>query len=161
MLFGKVIDNFSGDFSFLSNFFDVYERFAYAGNRWDTAEHAYQAMKTLDREWQEKVRRAKTPGQAKRMTYLPEFPLRPDWDKVKREIMYRIVVAKFTQNPKLMAQLKATGDATLIEGNTWHDNIWGICSCKACMFGSEKGHRRGQNWLGLILMNVRNMEVVE
>ena len=41
-----------------------------------------------------------------------------------------------------------TGDAELIEGNTWHDNYWGVCSCSKC-------NGRGKNRLGKLLMKVR------
>ena len=43
----------------------------------------------------------------------------------------------------LADKLLATGDAYLEEGNTWHDEIWGV-------YQGE-----GTNWLGLILMQVR------
>ena len=50
---------------------------------------------------------------------------------------------------ELREKLKATGDATLIEGNHWHDNRWGKCTCDKCQ------NKEGQNWLGKILMEIR------
>jgi predicted NAD-dependent protein-ADP-ribosyltransferase YbiA (DUF1768 family) len=63
--------------------------------------------------------------------------------------MKDILTAKFTV-PELREKLKATGDATLIEGNHWHDNRWGKCTCERCQ------NKDGQNWLGKILMEVRD-----
>jgi ribA/ribD-fused uncharacterized protein len=70
--------------------------------------------------------------------------LRHDWEKVKEEYMYQIVKAKFIQNPAIADALLETGNALLIEGNTWGDTIWGMCN------------GRGQNKLGKILMRVRS-----
>lgn len=58
--------------------------------------------------------------------------------------MHDIVRAKFEQNPDLRQKLLSTGSEELIEGNTWGDTFWGVC----------KGS--GQNWLGRILMFVRD-----
>ncbi|MGX8680786.1 MAG: NADAR family protein, partial [bacterium] len=71
--------------------------------------------------------------------------LRDDWEQVKDRIMEEIVLAKFQQNPELKAQLLATGDAMLEEGNQWHDDYWGV----------DLRTGRGQNRLGRILMKVR------
>ena len=58
--------------------------------------------------------------------------------------MQEIVQAKFEQNPVLAKWLLNTGDAKLIEGNTWNDRYWGVCA------------GIGQNKLGKILMKVRD-----
>lgn len=70
--------------------------------------------------------------------------LRPDWEEVKDDVMYTVCKAKFLQNPGLLKKLLDTGDAELIEGNTWNDQIWGVCN------GS------GENRLGKILMRIRD-----
>ena len=57
--------------------------------------------------------------------------------------MLDIVMAKFRQHPDLTEALLDTGDAELIEGNTWNDTTWGVCNGK------------GLNWLGKILMIAR------
>ena len=63
--------------------------------------------------------------------------------------MEEIVLAKFRHNADLAEKLVATSGAVLVEGNTWHDQTWGSCSCD--------GHRDtpGANALGVILMWVR------
>lgn len=70
--------------------------------------------------------------------------LRDDWEEVKDDLMYRIVLAKFLQNPSLADALIKTGNAQLIEGNTWGDTYWGMCDSV------------GENKLGEILMRVRD-----
>ena len=57
--------------------------------------------------------------------------------------MKELLMAKFSQNEDLKKKLLDTGDATLIEGNTWGDKYWGVC----------KGV--GKNRLGELLMEVR------
>ena len=59
--------------------------------------------------------------------------------------MTGIVRDKFTRNPELKRLLLATGDAVLIEGNTWGDRFWGV----------DKRTGKGENHLGLILMDIR------
>ena len=58
--------------------------------------------------------------------------------------MYSICRAKFTQNPDLLKKLLDTGDAELVEGNTWGDKVWGVCNDE------------GENRLGKILMRIRS-----
>jgi predicted NAD-dependent protein-ADP-ribosyltransferase YbiA (DUF1768 family) len=58
--------------------------------------------------------------------------------------MYSIVLDKFTRNSKLGDLLIETGDRYLEETNHWGDKIWGVCDSV------------GTNWLGKILMDVRN-----
>jgi predicted NAD-dependent protein-ADP-ribosyltransferase YbiA (DUF1768 family) len=52
------------------------------------------------------------------------------------------------KNQKLAQDLLETGELELIEGNNWHDNFWGSCSCPKCGSG-------GLNYLGKILMRIR------
>lgn len=71
--------------------------------------------------------------------------LRTDWDLVKLDVMRRVVRAKFEQHPNLAQYLLDTGDAELIEGNTWHDVYWGV----------DLKTDEGENHLGKILMALR------
>lgn len=64
--------------------------------------------------------------------------------------MNELVFEKFSQNLELLDKLLATKHAILIEGNYWHDNHFGICSCIKCY-----GKVQPMNVLGKILMDVR------
>jgi ribA/ribD-fused uncharacterized protein len=140
------IDSFKGEYAFLSNFYKA--EFTHRRKKYLFSENAYQAMKFTDEEIQEVIRVADTPAMAKRMGR--KYKLRPDWEQIKEQIMYEIVMCKFYQNHDLEDKLLATGNAYLEEGNHWHDNIWGNCQCRDCHY------IEGQNLLGKTLMRVRN-----
>jgi len=64
--------------------------------------------------------------------------------------MFDLLRKKFSDDhPELKQKLIDTGDDHLVEGNTWHDNHFGVCVCIAC--GSV-----GKNVLGKALMRVRD-----
>lgn len=134
----KLIDSFRGDYYFLSNFYPAAVQ--YDGITYQNNEAAFQAQKCLTITEQLgfadiDASSAKKLGRKVR--------LRPDWEQVKVRLMKEIVRMKFVQNPDLKEKLLATGDATLIEGNTWGDRTWG------------KVDGVGMNLLGKILMEVR------
>ena len=143
-----VIDKFDGEYEFLSNFYNSpieYQITEYHAVMAPTVEHAFQAVKALNIEEELEILKAKTPGQAKRLGR--KCVLRKDWEKVKDKWMKHFLCEKFAI-PELRNKLLATGDATLIEGTTWHDNYWGVCSCDKC-------GGRGMNRLGELLMEIR------
>ena len=142
----NVINCFNGEYAFLSNF--AHSPITFKGKTWLTVEHVFQAAKTLDENKREQIRLALTPGKAKHMGR--KVHLRSDWEQIKKEIMLKSIRLKFKQNPELKEKLLRTGDAVLIEGNTWHDNIWGDCCCLKCQ------KIKGKNVLGEILMKVRD-----
>lgn len=141
MLF-ETIDSFWDDYRFLSNFYS--SPFVDPdGRHWPTVEHYYQAHKTSDPEEFEMVACCKTPGQAKRAG--SKVKMRPDWDQVKTHIMFGALKWKFEQNPELAQKLIDTGDAELVEGNTWGDVFWGY----------DTKLNKGQNVFGQQLMIIR------
>ena len=158
--FGKTINSFRGKHGFLSNLFDC--RFTIWDTEFPSAEHAYQWAKTLDPIekdhilWWDVMQTAYTPGtlcksRGKTVT------LRPDWETIQENgnilaynTMLEICRAKFTQNVELGQRLLDTDDARLIEGNYWHDRRWGVCDCEKC------DKKENLNWLGVILMQVRD-----
>lgn len=140
-----MITEFDGKYAFLSNFYHA--PFTYDGIEYPTNEHFFQAMKTLDQEERKKIAAAATPGKAKRMGR--QVQLREDWEEVKYTAMRVGVERKFDTHLELASKLIATGDAILIEGNSWHDNTWGSCFCSKCAAIA------GKNWLGEILMERR------
>ena len=143
-----VIDNFTGENRFLSNFHPA--EIVYHGKIYPTVEHAYQAAKTLNPDEQQRIRECKTPGEAKKLGQ--SVTIRPDWEDCKAMIMYLLLYKKFSDSD-LKAELMATEDEDLIEGNYWHDNYWGICFCSRCSAANKK--MEAKNMLGKLLMNIR------
>ncbi len=145
-----LVDQFKGRYGWLSNFHA--SPVVLGGVEFSTAEHLFNASKSLDRAEREHVRAAKTPAEAKRRGR--RVTLRPRWDdQVRFDVMTMTVRAKFS-DPQLRDLLLATGDALLIEGTgdakrAWHDQVWGQCGCDL--------HRPqpGGNHLGRTLMKVR------
>ena len=141
-----MIDSFTRDYFFLSNFYNVY--LEYEGIIYCSTEAAFQAAKSLD--ISEKMRMARmSPSDAKRAGR--KIQLRPDWEEIKDKVMYDVCYEKFTNNDALhlKERLLKTGKEELVEGNTWHDNYWGNCTCEKCK------NIAGQNKLGKILMEIR------
>lgn len=134
----NTIDKFDGRYEFLSNFYPV--DIEYDGQTYGSVEHAFQAAKTFDEEERRDIRYAISPGIAKRIGR--HVNLRPDWNNVKINIMYELLLQKFSR-PRLRKMLLDTDDARIIEGNTWHDTFWGMC------------HGIGENNLGKLLEKVR------
>jgi len=139
------IDDFRGDYHFLSNFAPA--RVTLDGVQFPTVEHAYQAAKTMEQQERQQILGASTPGLARKMGR--KLSQRPDWPEIKVRVMQDLVAQKFNGHSDLVKLLLATGDAELVEGNSWHDNFWGDCCCPRC------AELTGQNWLGRILMDVR------
>lgn len=144
------ICSFDNEYSFLSNFYPCGVEFE--GMLYPSSEAAFQAAKTLDLDIREEFT-VMGPGEAKRAGR--KLTLRPDWEKKKYLIMLKIVRSKFQGNKDLRAKLLATGDEYLEEGNHWHDNIWGRCTCDRCTQARARG-AESLNSLGKILMQVRN-----
>ena len=137
------IESFTGEYRFLSNFYSapvLYEDIIYP-----TVEHAYQAAKT-DNLADRRIISTMAVGNAKR--YGQRITLRPDWDIIKVGIMEELLKKKF-EHGYLEELLLGTGNATLIEGNSWHDNFWGACNCSRC------ADKKKLNTLGKLLMNLR------
>lgn len=132
-----IIDSFTGDYSFLSNFYSC--KINYNGFSYLNTEAAFQAQKTLDRDIQKQFTNL-NPSQAKKLGR--KIPLRKDWEEIKDTVMYEVCKVKFNI-PELKEKLIATQDAQLVEGNTWNDHYWGVCN----------GY--GKNQLGKILMKIR------
>ena len=139
-----MITSFNGEYSFLSNFYPY--QIEYYGVKYPTSEHAFQAAKTHNIMQKEAIKKADTPGKAKRLGRKVE--IRSDWEEVKDQVMYEIILNKF-KNKEMKAKLLATNNEQLVEGNYWHDNYWGSCVCLKCW------QKPKENKLGKILMRVR------
>ncbi len=127
--------------TFLSNFWEC--TVVYDGLHYSNAEAAFQAQKCVDKTDKYKFI-ALNGAQAKAMGKRVE--LREDWDAVKLDVMYKVLQAKFAQNPDLYNKLKDTGSEEIIETNWWYDRYWGV-------YNGE-----GENHLGKLLMWIRDNE---
>lgn len=137
------ISKFRGKYSFLSNFYPCI--IEYEGITFPSAEHAFQAAKVLDTDKRITMAVCPTPADAKH--FGRHLPLRGDWDQVKVSVMKAIVKDKFTRNrayrTNIQKLLLDTADMYLEEGNSHGDRFWGTVNGV------------GENWLGKILMEVR------
>lgn len=136
---------FKGDYSFLSNFYPLTQPIVIDNLSFPTVEHAFQALKCVNREDREYISRLATPGEAKRAG--KTFKMREDWNDIRVEVMEYLLTVKFS-DVSLQTKLRMTA-GPIIETNSWHDNFWGACLCIRC-------NDSGQNRLGKLLMKIRD-----
>ncbi len=134
------INRFRLAYDFLSNFYPA--TVSIDGLEYLSSEAAFQAYKCKNIEDRQQFTRIAA-DEAKRLGR--RAALRSDWEQVKLDVMRRVVRAKFEQHPNLAQYLLDTGDADLIEGNTWNDVYWGV----------DLRTGEGENHLGKILMAQR------
>ena len=115
------------------------------GQNWSTTEHYFQAQKFVGTPHCEFIRMLSTPRDAFSHSRRPEVQrwIRPDWRNVKETVMLKALEEKFNQNKHFKDLLIRTGDKTLYE-HTKNDKFWG-----------DGGDRKGENKLGILLMQVR------
>ncbi len=135
------IERFAGPDYFLSNFYRA--EIMWEGRAYPSSEHLYQAMKAGTEEEREWVRAAPTMREAKFRGQ--KVRATADWYERRIGAMRSVLEAKFGQHPDLADKLDETGDAELVEGNTWGDMFWGV--------DTETG--QGENHLGRLLMELR------
>lgn len=144
----EVINHFIGANAFLSNFYlspiDVL-----GCGICPSVEHAFQALKTADPLERARILNHQSPAMAKRAGRF--VTLRPRWDEKKFDLLHSLLKLKFARGSELASNLVATGGAILVEGNRWHDNVWGDCICDR-----EECKEPGLNWLGFLLQAVRD-----
>jgi ribA/ribD-fused uncharacterized protein len=141
----RVITQFRGAWAFLGNFHPA--PLTWEGQHYPTSEHAFNAGKTTEPDLRRWIAAAATPREAKRRGH--QVRLRDGWDEtVRYEVMAGVLRAKFTDVPGRIASLLGTGNAALVEGNTWHDTHWGQCMC-------ARHDGVGDNHLGRMLMELR------
>jgi ribA/ribD-fused uncharacterized protein len=141
----KPITSFAGEYSWLSNFYPA--PIDLDSEDYPSVEHAFQAAKTDDPDERANIRANPSPINAKYAG--KHVALRLGWNDLRFGVMETLVRQKFTRYADLRDKLLATGDAELIEGNTWRDTTWGA------VWNADKGYWTGKNHLGKILMQVR------
>ena len=134
------IYGFFGEYRWLSNFH--LSPVTVDGMTYNSAEHAFMAMKTFNPDERKVLSLMSLPVDARR--YGQTVKLRPDWERVKVSMMKKVLQAKFHQDKGLGAALLATDPLYLEETNDWGDVFWGVSEGK------------GQNNLGRTIMEVRD-----
>lgn len=134
---------FRGKYNFLSNFYPC--KIYFEGIEFPSVEHAYQACKEIDKNARFLFVNCGNAFVAKKLgkKILENNRIRKDWDKIKLELMNKLIRIKFNI-PELKILLLNTRNEELIETNYWNDTYWGVCN------------GIGENNLGKILMQVRN-----
>ena len=112
---------------------------------WPTTEHYFQAQKFVGTPYEEQIRHFSRPRQAFDFTRDPKVSRwrRNDWESIKEHVMYKALLAKFTQHDDLRKMLLETKERDLIEHSPY-DSYWG-----------DGGDGSGKNRLGELLMRLR------
>lgn len=135
------ICGFRDDYFFLSNFYNC--EIEYNGLIFQNSESAFQSAKFTN--LAHRMRFCNISGSyAKKLGRNRNIPIRDDWDRVRCDIMYNILLTKFTSCDDLKNKLIDTHDKHIEESNNWNDRFWGTCG------------GIGNNNLGKILMQIRN-----
>ena len=140
-----MIKSFRDEYFFLSNMYEC--TIEWQGLVYPSVENAYQASKCAVES--EKIHFTQVnPHESKKMG--KSVIMIQNFDDIKYELMRDLLDIKF-KNPDLLARLLSTAPESIIEGNWWHDNYWGVCQCSRC---KDKIH---QNKLGELLQRKRNL----
>ena len=112
---------------------------------WPTTEHYFQAQKFVGTPYEEQIRHLPRPRQAFDFTRDPKVSRwrRNDWESIKEDVMYKALLAKFTQHSYLRKLLLGTEERKLVEHSPY-DSYWG-----------DGGDGTGKNRLGELLMRLR------
>ncbi len=132
--------------------------FVIEGVRYNCVEQYMMAKKAIlfgDVTIYQQIMQTEDPGKCKDLGKLVRGFDPATWDSCKYEIVYNGNYAKFTQNPDLMAKLKATGDAVMAEASPG-DTIWGIGMTADDPKAKQPDQWQGENLLGKILMEIRS-----
>jgi ribA/ribD-fused uncharacterized protein len=157
-------------FGELSNFFRLNDPIIYMGERYDTSEHLYQAMKFLEAptqvnlEFAMLIRNESTPYRAKLLAnqglkakYLWQMDIEVLIEEYKKRgaqpcdltdtnkiaMMKKCLALKFGSDTRCMSVLMSTGTRNIIE-YSHYDKFWGQRAGK------------GKNMMGILLMELRN-----
>jgi ribA/ribD-fused uncharacterized protein len=149
---------------------------------WKSAEHRFQVHKCLEGPDRQRLWEAsKNMGTAFSATGIgPKWAWqeigskgleRPDWVDVKMKVMYNTLLFKFNRNEYCKQVLCGTRGKLLIENAGDNDGYWGDGAAKASAadwnisdFKPDTWNQnkpavgqRGYNWLGLLLMQIRDL----
>lgn len=114
----------------------------FEGRWWETAEHAYQASKTIVAKERDLIQSCHSPNKARQQG--KTVTLRDNWNTIKLGIMRKIIKSKINNNLQLRRSLIDSGDTILVHEAPW-DSFWG-----------DGRDGKGHNMLGLLYMELRS-----
>jgi len=125
------------------------------GQVYQSSEHIYQMLKSLDPRWKQIIQEIEDPHKTKTAAkkelsssgdlFGSKIVIDKDFHEKKIEYMFLIVFLKFLQNKDIRKKLVETREEHLEERNDWRDVFWGTYNGV------------GKNYLGRILMHVRDI----
>jgi len=129
-------------------FSNLYRRdVLFEGEMFATSEHAYQAGKARKPAVRKWLMEAPSPALLAMAAHgLYYWDVAPGWSTTKFDRMRRVLRAKFTQHADLRELLLSTGDARLVEGAAFDNEV-------NRLWGEVNGV--GKNMLGVMLMELR------
>lgn len=139
-----------------SNFFPC--QFTLEGKTWTTSEKYFMWKKAMtfgDTEIADEILKHDAPREVKKLGRQVKNFSSEVWDKVKVDIMYAGVNAKFTQDAECNDCIKEFQNQKFVEGSP-DDTIWGVGIHYADEKVFDESKWRGQNLLGNILTRVRD-----
>ena len=138
-----------------SNFYET--KFTLDGVEYNSAEHAYQAVKAKtfgDEEHFKKIVKAKSAQSAKSFGKKVAGYNEEVWTGKKDEVMKSVLRAKFTQNLDIRKKLLDTGDKVLANSDS-RDKYWGTGTSASTTMAKDPSKWKGENKLGKFIMELR------
>jgi ribA/ribD-fused uncharacterized protein len=133
-------------------------KFGDTPNTWPTAEHLFQAVRfPMNSPIREQIRAERSPMAAKMMAkkYSAQMVVQPRSDQDVGNMRF-VLMCKLHEHEALGAELRATGDARIVEDCSARANesglFWG-----ACRDDRAPGGWWGLNKLGELWMSIRNV----
>jgi len=125
------------------------------GKEYPSVENAYQAAKCYNYKDRDRIASMSAPDSkrfVKTCCRAKDFKSVPTMLTLLEEKFSVGVPFSKVPNKKAILQVKLLGTERqiIVEGNLWHDNFWGNCTCGRCL------HTPGANVLGSLLMCVRD-----
>jgi predicted NAD-dependent protein-ADP-ribosyltransferase YbiA (DUF1768 family) len=106
---GDTINNFTGEYSYLDNSYFAHIKIGYI--TFTCVEAAYQALRVCDDNLAGMFS-GLSGKEARRLGM--SVTEKKNWDDIKEEMLYKLTLEKFRQNPCLGDKLLSTGDAPIV-----------------------------------------------
>ena len=133
--------------------------FEYEGHTFQNSEQAFMWEKAnffRDEEIADKILHAPDPRVNKELGREVKNFNKQKWDEASLVLMVKVCKAKFSQSRIHNTALKESGKRILVEASPT-DNIWGVGLHENDDLILDKKNWKGKNWLGIALMEVRNI----